>query len=71
MKPPDAGLLSPQLSAGIRRLKGAKRIGLRLGNWLTADQKPGCDSGAEAPSLNGRREKAMLALGCRCAMLNR
>ena len=34
----DTGLLSPALAAGIRRVKGAKRIGVRLGNWLSADQ---------------------------------
>ena len=34
----DTGLLSPDLAAGIRRVKGAKRIGVRLGNWLTAEQ---------------------------------
>jgi Phage integrase family len=34
----DSGLLSPELAAGIRRVKGVRRIGLRLGNWLTADQ---------------------------------
>src|SRR6201984_3454244 len=34
----DAGLLSPELAAGIRRVKGAKRLGKRVGNWLTLDQ---------------------------------
>src|SRR5438552_857197 len=34
----DAGLLSPELAAGIRRVKGAKRLGVRLGNWLNVDQ---------------------------------
>jgi hypothetical protein len=34
----DTGLLSPDLAAGIRRVKGAKRLGARIGNWLTADQ---------------------------------
>src|SRR5664279_6443455 len=33
----DCGLLSPDLAAGIRRVKGAKRLGMRIGNWLTAD----------------------------------
>src|SRR6202521_5898632 len=33
----DAGLLSPELAAGIRRVKGSKRLGVRLGNWLTAE----------------------------------
>src|SRR4030088_2922352 len=31
----DTGLLSPELGAGIRRVKGAKRLGVRIGNWLT------------------------------------
>src|ERR1700734_3799246 len=34
----DNGLLNPDLAAGIRRVKGAKRLGMRLGNWLTADE---------------------------------
>ena len=35
----DAGLLSPELAAGIRRVKGVRRIGVRLGNWLTAEPR--------------------------------
>jgi hypothetical protein len=34
----DSGLLSPELAAGIRRVKGAKRQGVRIGNWLTVNQ---------------------------------
>jgi integrase len=34
----DAGLLSPELAAGIRRVKGVRRIGVRMGNWLTPGQ---------------------------------
>src|SRR5216684_3604592 len=34
----DSGLLSPDLAAGIRRVKGPKNLGVRLGNWLTAEQ---------------------------------
>jgi hypothetical protein len=34
----DNGLLNPDLAAGIRRVKGAKRLGMRRCNWLTADQ---------------------------------
>src|SRR5437763_7983262 len=34
----DCGLLSPDLAAGIRRVKGARRLGVRVGNWLTADE---------------------------------
>lgn len=28
----DAGLLSPELAAGVRRVKGVKKLGVRLGN---------------------------------------
>jgi len=34
----DCGLLIPDLAAGIRRVKGVKKIGVRLGNWLTPEQ---------------------------------
>src|SRR5450432_2380870 len=62
----DSGLLSPELAAGIRRVRGAKRLGVRIGNWLTADQ---CRSLLRAPcpdSLNGKRDRAILAvlIGC-------
>ena len=33
----DAGLLSPELAAGISRVKGVKQLGFRSGNWLSAD----------------------------------
>jgi len=34
----DCGLLSADLAAGIRRVKGARRLGVRIGNWLTAEE---------------------------------
>src|SRR5579863_10078523 len=34
----DSGLPSPDLAAGVRRVKGPKKLSVRLGNWLTADQ---------------------------------
>jgi integrase len=34
----DAGLLSPELAASIRRVKGVRKLGVRLGNWLTAEE---------------------------------
>jgi hypothetical protein len=30
--------LSPELAAGIRRVKGVKQLGRRSGNWLTLEQ---------------------------------
>lgn len=37
-KRPIAVSSSADLAAGIRRVKGVKKIGVRLGNWLTAEQ---------------------------------
>ena len=34
----DSGLLSPELAAGISRVKGVKQLGFRSGNWLTEQQ---------------------------------
>jgi len=34
----DCGLLSSDLAAGIRRVKGVRRLGVRVGNWLTAEE---------------------------------
>ena len=34
----DCGLLSADLAAGIGRVKGTERLGVPVGNWLTAEQ---------------------------------
>src|SRR5664280_1871759 len=62
----DCGLLSADLAAGIRRVKGAKRLGVPVGNWLTAEQGKRLLLAADEASLRGRRDYAMLAvlLGC-------
>src|SRR5215471_80250 len=64
----DTGLLSPQLAASIRRVKGAKRIGVRLGNWLTADQSRAVIQAPNAETLKGRRDRAILALMFGCGL---
>jgi site-specific recombinase XerC len=64
----DAGLLSPEFTAGIRRVKGAKRIGVRLGNWLTAEQSRTLLQGPDLQRLKGRRDKAILALLLGCGL---
>ena len=34
----DNGLLAPELAAGIGRVKSAKTVGIRMGNWLSLKQ---------------------------------
>ena len=64
----DTGLLSPELAAGIARVKGAKRIGVRLGNWLTADQGRNLLASPDVQTLKGRRDRAILALMLGCGL---
>src|ERR1700750_2864717 len=62
----DNGLLSRDLAASIRRVKGAKRLGVRLGNWLTHVQGRKLLDAPERTRVKGKRDRAMLAflLGC-------
>jgi site-specific recombinase XerD len=62
----DSGLLSPELAASIGRVKGAKKLGIRLGNWLTAHQGKILLGTPDAGSVRGKRDYAGLAilLGC-------
>ena len=62
----DAGLLSPELAAGIQRVKGAKKLGVRLGNWLTAEEARRFWQSPAPNTLKGKRDRAILAvlLGC-------
>src|SRR3989442_10832890 len=62
----DAGLLSPDLAAGIGRVKGVKQLGQRSGNWLTLAQSSDVLSHARGDGLRAKRDYAMLAmlLGC-------
>lgn len=62
----DAGLLSPELAGGIRRVKGVKKLGVRFGNWLTADEARRLWKAPDPDTLKGKRDRAILAvlLGC-------
>jgi site-specific recombinase XerD len=62
----DAGLLSPELAAGIRRVKGVRRLGVRLGNWLTPEQGRRLLTQRTPTTPRELRDHAMLAvlLGC-------
>jgi site-specific recombinase XerC len=62
----DAGLLSPELAAGISRMKGVKQLGFRVGNWLSADECSAVLRHACGASLRAKRDYAILAVlfGC-------
>jgi site-specific recombinase XerD len=50
----DCGLLSADVAAGIRRVKGAKRLGVPVGNWLAAEQGKRLLLTADSASLRGK-----------------
>jgi site-specific recombinase XerC len=58
----DVGLLSPELAAGIRRVKGVRRLGVRLGNWLTVEQGRRLVQGVGYATLRELRDHAIVAL---------
>jgi site-specific recombinase XerD len=64
----DVGLLSPDLAAGIRRVKGAKRLGVRLGNWLSAEQAKELIRSPDLQTTIGKRDHAILSLLLGCGL---
>ena len=64
----DCGLLSADLAAGIRRVKGVKKIGVRLGNWLVPDQAVALLEAPDPKTIKGKRDLALLALLVACGL---
>src|SRR5437870_13151323 len=64
----DCGLLSPDLAAGIRRVKGVKKLGVRLGNWLTAEQSQALWQAPNSERPKGKRDRALLSILLACGL---
>src|SRR5216117_3237554 len=64
----DCGLLSPDLAAGIRRVKGVKKLGVRLGNWLTAEQSQALSQAPNPERPKGKRDRALLSILLACGL---
>ncbi len=56
------------LAAGFRRVKGVKKLGVRLGNWLTAEQAQSLWRAPDYQRLRGKRDRALLALLLACGL---
>ena len=59
----DCGLLSADLAAGIRRVKGVKKLGIRLGNWLTAEQAHALWQAPDRERVKGKRVALFVQVG--------
>src|SRR5262250_378445 len=64
----DCGLLSADMAAGIRRVKGVKKLGVRLGNWLSAEQGQALWQAPDHERVKGKRDRALLALLLACGL---
>jgi site-specific recombinase XerD len=59
---------SARLAAGIRRVKGVKKLGVRLGNWLTPEQGNALWRAPDREQLRGKRDRALLAILLACGL---
>jgi integrase len=64
----DTGLLTSELVAGIRRVKGVPQLGRRIGNWLTAPEGEKLLSGFDRLSIRGKRDEAIISLLLGCGL---
>jgi site-specific recombinase XerC len=62
----ETGWLTPEVAIGIRRVQGMKRLGRKIGNWLSRDQAQELVNAASKTDLRGWRDGAIvgLLLGC-------
>src|SRR5580704_10814480 len=62
----DNGLLAPEVAAGIARVRSAKSVGIRVGNWLSVRQAQSLLNAPDVNTMRGLRDRAILAvlLGC-------
>jgi integrase len=58
----DNGLLGREAAEGIGKVKGAKRSGVRLGNWLSPSQAEALISATDAGTMKGKRDRALLSI---------
>jgi site-specific recombinase XerD len=58
----DSGALPQDVAAAIGKVKGAKRKGVRIGNWLSASQAEDLILLPSASSLKGKRDRALLGV---------
>ncbi len=62
----DNGWIAPDAASAISRVKGVRRNGLRIGNWLSIAQAEALLNTPDISTLKGKRDRALLAilLGC-------
>lgn len=64
----DNGLLAPEIAAGIAKVKGAKKLGVRIGNWLELNQVRELLQAPRGAGKKAIRDRALLGLLVGCAL---
>ncbi len=64
----DNGFLDSQIAASICRIRGPRRLGRRIGNWLSASQAAALINAPEQETLKGARDQAILAVAIGCGL---
>src|SRR5713226_9850390 len=64
----ENGWMDPMVAAGIARVRGVRRLGLRVGKWATAEEATRLLAAPQAPSVKGKRDRAILAVLIGCAL---
>jgi site-specific recombinase XerD len=64
----DNGWLAADVAAAVSRVRGAKRHGVRAGNWLTLDQAERLLELPDSETNKGRRDRALLVLLVGCGL---
>jgi integrase len=67
-KRPKNGLLDRSVAQGIVSLKGVRQSGNRAGNWLTREQARSLLARPDIDTIEGKRDRAMLAVLLGCAL---
>jgi integrase len=58
----DNGGLSPNVAAAIGRVKGSRRKGVRIGNWISASQAEALILMPDVRCIQGKRDHALLGV---------
>jgi integrase/recombinase XerD len=64
----DVGWLTAETAAAIERVRGARKLGVRIGNWLTKQQASELLRVPDPRTLKGKRDRALLGLLIGCGL---
>ena len=64
----DNGALDPAIAQGILSIPGIPQRGVRLGNWLNAEQAAALINAPDTTAMKGLRDRAILAILVGCGL---